>query len=195
MAPMAEIYVLGAGGHAKVLIDALKLCGIQIAGVAEPGDDEALLDKRTDSILLVNGVGGVGDTVPRRRVYEKFKQRGFRFATVRHPAAIVADDVELGEGVQIMAGAVVQPGARIGDNTIVNTRAVVDHDCDIGNHCHIAPGATLSGMVTLGEGAHIGAGATVIQSVKIGAGAVIGAGAAVVRDVPAGVRAVGVPAK
>lgn len=187
--------MLGAGGHAKVLLDALALCGVAVAGVVDAADDNALLQRRAESIALVNGVGGVGDTAPRRQVFEKFKQRGFRFLTVRHPAAVVAGDALLGEGVQIMAGAVVQPGASIGANTIVNTRAVVDHDCRVGAHCHIATGATLASTVTVGDGAHIGAGATVIQLVKIGAGALIGAGAAVIRDVPSGARALGVPAQ
>lgn len=205
----AAIYVLGAGGHAKVVVDAIRAMGLGVAGLSDraPGiaqvkfpdveivDDEALLGRAAELLMMANGVGGAGDTAPRRRLFEKFKSRGFRFLTVVHPSAIVAPDVVLGEGVQIMAGAVVQPGARIGANTIVNTRAVVDHDCDVGAHCHIASGAVLASTVTVGEGAHIGAGATVIQLVRIGAGALVGAGAAVIRDVPSGARALGVPAK
>jgi sugar O-acyltransferase (sialic acid O-acetyltransferase NeuD family) len=188
------IYVLGAGGHAAVVMDTLRAMGCVCAGIAEIGDEAALLAKPADSLVLANGVGGVGDTEPRRRVFERFKARGFRFMTLVHPGAIVAPSAVLDEGAQVMAGAVVQPEARIGANTIVNTRAVVDHHCAVGAHCHVASGATLASAVTVGEGAHVGAGATVIQLVKIGAGALIGAGAAVVRDVPAGAVAMGVPA-
>ena len=188
------IYVLGAGGHAAVVLDTLRAMGCACAGTAEIGDEAALLAKPADSLVLANGLGGVGDTGPRRRVFERFKARGFRFMTLVHPGAIVAPSAVLGEGAQVMAGAVVQPEARIGANAIVNTRAVVDHHCAVGAHCHIASGATLASAVTVGEGAHVGAGATVIQGIAIGAGALIGAGAAVVRDVPPGAVAMGVPA-
>jgi sugar O-acyltransferase (sialic acid O-acetyltransferase NeuD family) len=189
------IYVLGAGGHAAVVLDTLRAMGRVCAGTAEIGDEAALLAKAPDSLVLANGLGGVGDTAPRRLVFERFKARGFRFMTLVHPGAIVAPSAVLDEGAQIMAGAVVQPEARIGANTIINTRAVVDHHCTVGAHCHIASGATLASAVAVGEGAHVGAGATVIQRIKIGAGALIGAGAAVVRDVPSGAVAMGVPAR
>jgi UDP-perosamine 4-acetyltransferase len=189
------IYVLGAGGHAAVVLDTLRAMGCACAGTAEIGDEAALLAKPPDSLMLANGLGGVGDTRPRRQVFERFKARGFRFMTLVHPGAIVAPSAVLGEGAQVMAGAVVQPEAAVGANTIVNTRAVVDHHCTVGAHCHIASGATLASAVAVGDGAHVGAGATVIQLIKIGSGALIGAGAAVVRDVPPDAVAMGVPAR
>ncbi|GGJ11273.1 pilus assembly protein [Alicyclobacillus cellulosilyticus] len=207
---MKPIIVLGGGGHARVLLEALCAAGVSVLGftVAEPdtgpshiggvpclGTDEVLAHYLPSEIELVNGVGGAGDTAARIRVYKRFVDLGFQFATVIHPSAVVASSVEIGRGVQVMAGAVVQPGARIGDNAIVNTRASVDHDCDVGPHAHIAPGVTLCGGVRVGLGSHIGAGATVIQNVCIGQWCLVGAGALVLRDVPDGRKVYGVPAK
>jgi UDP-perosamine 4-acetyltransferase len=90
------------------------------------------------------------------------------------------------EGVQVMAGAIVQPGVRVGANSVLNSRSSVDHDCVIGSHVHVAPGAVLCGSVVVGDHAFVGAGATVIQGVHIGAGAVIGAGVVVIRNVAKG---------
>lgn len=202
---MKQVVLIGAGGHARVLRDALDLSGHEILGIVDPdatqaarfglpwlGNDDAPLPA---GALLVNAIGGSGKTAPRRAIFEHFQRRGHAFATVIHPTAIIAADVMIGEGSQVMAGAVIQAGARIGANCIVNTRAVVDHDCVIGDHCHLAPGSVLSGTVSIGACSHVGTGAAVIQGIRIGAHCLIGAGAAVTRDIPDGAAALGVPAR
>lgn len=204
------VVVIGAGGHAKVLIAALGRLGARILGATDTdaakhgqtvldvpvlGGDETLSVHDPAAIFLVNGLGTMNRTEVRRTIYERFVGRGYRFATVIDPLALIAGPVEFGLGAQVLAGAVVQPGARLGVNCIVNTRASIDHDCVIGAHAHIAPGATLSGGVRVGEGAHVGTGASVIHNVRIGAGSVVGAGAAVIADIPDRVTAVGVPAR
>ncbi len=203
------VIIIGAGGHAKVLYDSLRLLGVEILGVLDKcpppsrqagelpiiGDDSAISAYSNDAVELVNGLGSVGDTALRASIYYKFKKLGYGFRQVIHPAAIIASDCTLGEGVQVMAGAVVNTGTRIAEDSIINTGAVVDHDCVIGSHVHIAPGAILSGGVQVGDGSHIGTGATVIQGVSIGRNALVGAGAVVLKDVPPGAKVVGVPAK
>ncbi len=204
------VIVIGSGGHAAVVIETLHRCDIRIIGRTDAdagkeagespgvpllGDDDAVLEYAPDSVRLVNGIGSVGEAGIRRRVFEHFRARGYRFARLVHPSAVVAADVVLGEGVQVMAGAIVQPGCRIGANTILNTGAMVDHHCVIGDHTHVAPGAVLAGNVKTGSGVHIGAGATVIQNVDVGADSVIAAGAVVVDPVPAATRVAGVPAR
>ena len=196
------IIVLGAGGHARVVIDALRAAKRRIVGVVDPkvkdgpfgipalGGDEALDRHAPGEVELANGIGGTGATGPRDEVFRRFGARGYRFVTIVHPSAVVSEFAELGEGAQVMAGGVVQPGAAIGANTIVNTRASVDHDCKIGRSVHIAPGVTLSGTVTVGDGSHIGTGACVIHGINIGRGCLVAAGAVVYRDLADGQRLV-----
>ena len=126
------------------------------------GNDAALMARGPKGIVLVNAVGGVDVASSRRDVFDRFFNRGFSFASVIHPSAIVAANTVFGEGAQIMAGAVVQPGATIGRDFIINTRAVVDHDVFVDSHVHVATGAVIAGGVTIGEASHIGAGAVVI---------------------------------
>lgn len=204
------VLIVGGGGHAKVLIEALHLRSVTILGIldADPalvgqkilgipviGGDEKATEYPFNDVRLVNGMGSVD--VPDKRIglFEKFKNQGFSFATVIHPSAVIASDVKLGEGTQIMAGAVIQPGSRIGRNVIINTRASIDHDCQIGDHVHVAPGATLSGGVSVGSKTHIGTGATVIQGIRIGSGSIVGAGALVLKNVPDSVTITGVPSR
>ncbi len=203
------VILLGAGGHAKVLLDILLEQNIEILGIAEKGgtdlpsdvygvpvigSDSDVGQYPPDKVELVNGIGSIGSTVLRKKIYEKFKRQGYCFTQVIHPGAVISKRAELGEGVQILAGAVVNIGSRVGENAIINTNASVDHDCLIGAHVHIAPGVTLSGGVTVGEGSHIGTGASVVQGVGIGVNVIVGAGAVVVNDIEAGEKVCGIPA-
>ncbi len=204
------VILLGAGGHVKVLLDILLEQNIEIIGIVDKdgvetpadlygvpliGSDSDVQRYSVDEIELVNGIGSVGFTALRQKVYEKFKRQGYHFRQVIHPTAVVSRWANLCEGVQAMAGAVVNIGTHIGENSIINTNASVDHDCVIGAHVHIAPGATLSGGVTIEDGSHVGTGASVVQGVKIGLGAIIGAGAVVVNNVKNKVMVCGVPAR
>ncbi len=200
------LIIIGGGGHAKVLIEALRLNGEDILGIVDPsfkagnygpygikvlGGDEAIFAYGVGSVRIINGVGSLPEYFARKEIFERFSRQGYKFASVIHPSAIIASDVEIGEGVQIMAGVVIQPGCRIGENSIINTNASVDHDCVFGSHVHIAPGATFSGGVSVGRCVHIGTGTTVIQGVKIGEGCVIGAGTVLLKDVAPDTKVLG----
>lgn len=204
------VLILGAGGHAKVLIEALSASSVEILGVVDPdpalmgmpvlgvpvlGDDREVLKYSSGAVRLVNGLGSIGLPTRRQSLFEQLKAQGYIFATVVHPSAVVATDAQLGEGCQVMAGVVIQPGSQIGCNTIINTRASVDHDCIIGDHVHISPGVTLSGGVNIGAGSHIGTGATLIQGISIGRGCLVAAGAVVIKDIADGASVRGVPAR
>lgn len=203
------VVLLGAGGHAKVLLDILLEQNIEVLGIAEKagtdlpsdvygvpviGNDSDVQQYPPDKVELVNGIGSIGSTALRQKVYEKFKSQGYRFRQVIHPQAIISRRARLGEGVQVMSGAVVNIGTRIRENSIINTNASVDHDCLIGAHVHIAPGVTLSGGVTVGDGSHIGTGVSVVQGIEIGANVIVGAGAVVINNIAAGKTVCGIPA-
>lgn len=213
MTPSASLplILLGAGGHAKVLLSLATALGCELTGVCDPelarqgvrqwrgltvlGGDEALAALQPAAVGLVNGVGQTVSNGTRRRLYEQLQSRGFHFPCLVHPAASVAVEARLANGVQVMAGAVLQADCEIGENTIINTRASVDHDACIGAHVHVAPGATVCGDARIGTGAFIAAGATVIQGVAIGENAVVGAGVAAVRDLAPGQVMLGAPSR
>lgn len=202
------VYLLGGGGHGRVALDVLLACGVKVVGVLDPdlkvgdqvfgvpvlGSDKFLNQVDPSAVLLVNGLGANPHVVHRKKLFESMKARGFAFDTIRHPSAVIGRECHMGEGSQVMAGAVFQNRVRIGDNAVINTRASVDHDCVIGAHSFISPGVVLSGDVLVGESAFIGAGAVMLPGIEIGANVVIGAGAVVIKSVPDGWIVAGNPA-
>lgn len=194
-----RIVIVGAGGHARVVLDVLRLLGWDVAGVLTPdpptgcvwegvsvlGDDAWLGEPGATGYAYAIGIGAVpGKMMARRAMHMRLTQLGVCMPALMHPAAVVARTAAVASAAQIMAGAVVQPGVRIGVNALVNTGARIDHDCTIGAHAHVATAAVLCGSVFVGEGAFIGAGAVVLPGVRVGEGAEVAAGATVTRDIP-----------
>ncbi len=204
--------VLGAGGHAAVLIDTIQTGGIaHLHGILDPdssrwgkdllgvsilGNDDLLPQLTGQGVThFVVGVGSTGDNRPRQRLFELGCLHNLEPLTIIHPDAICSKRVAVGAGAQLFPGSIVNSRATLGRNVIVNSGAIVEHDCVIGDHAHIATGAVLASTVKVGELAHIGPGAVVRQLISIDKGAVVGAGAAVVQDVPENIVVAGVPAR
>lgn len=199
--PINELSLLGAGGHAKVVCDAV----FGDAIIAMYDDDVALKGKFLLGYVVNVPIGditavrqpvhvAVGDNRARKRLGEAVMEAGKRLHTVIHRCAVVSAHALIADGVFIAARAVVAPDASIGRGAIINHGAVVDHDCEVEAWAHIAPNAVLGGDVRIGEGCLIGSGAVVLPGVSVGEWAVVGAGAVVTKPVPARATTVGVPA-
>jgi len=204
------VIIVGSGGHAAVVADALLAADIRVLGFVDTDParigarvcglpvlgSESILDTHTPgAALLANGIGGVRSEGLRKPVQDRLESRGWEFATVRHPSAIVSQFATVAPGAQLLAGAIVQANARVGKGAIVNTAAVVEHDVELGEFVHVAPRALLCGAVVVGDGSHIGAGAVVRQCIRLGARTMVGAGAVVVADFAGDCTLVGIPAR
>jgi sugar O-acyltransferase (sialic acid O-acetyltransferase NeuD family) len=190
------VVLLGAGGHAKVVYDAIGAARIDVR------DDNASLEGKAflDTVIrtpIGTPAGAVHIAIGDNRARAKLMARlgATRLLAVIHPAAAVSPHAAIAAGAFVAAGAVVAASARVGECAIINHRAVVDHDCIVGACAHVAPAATLGGAVEVGEGALIGSGAVVLPGIRIGKWAVVGAGAVVNRPVADGETVYGVPAR
>ncbi len=204
------IIIVGAGGHGRVLADTLRQLNSDILGVTDPlqpkltgvfadihylGRDDVIRQYSASEVRLVNALGSVRNTQPRADIYLDFKADGYGFANVIHPSSQVLSHQPQGEGIQVLAGAIVNVDTLLGHNVLINTGVIVEHGCRIGPHTHIASGAIICGDCHIGDSVHIGAGSTVIQGIRIGDGAIIAAGSVVTRDIPSGTLVAGVPAE
>ena len=188
------VVVIGAGGHAAVIVSSLLRSGVVMLGATKRiedengselgipiiGDDSVLEKMQPSEVMLVNGIGMTAPAQTARcQAASRLRSLGFRFRPVLDPTSIVATGVEIKEGAQVLAGAVIQPRTVIGIDTIVNTGACIDHDCEIGAHSHICPGVTITGSVKIGSGSLIGAGTIVTPGVSIEKNSMIKAGSLV----------------
>lgn len=204
-----RIFVFGASGHAKVVLDAARLQGLEVAAIFDDNaalHGQSVMERRVlggrDAIegwcktnAVTAGIVAIGSNRLRAEVAGYLLRSGLQLSSVVHPQAIVTDSVRIGPGTVVLAGVVLNADARLGRNVIVNTSASVDHDCSVGDHVHIAPGCRLCGGVSIGEGSLLGAGAVVIPGIRIGRQVTVGAGSIVLQDVPDGACVVGAPAR
>ncbi len=195
------IVVFGAGGHARVVVDAINTQGkYKILAVVDEGKVgtefaglKVLADEKT--VEPTNFVVALGDNRLREKIFGHLEQCGWTPVLVQHSTAIVASDVIIAAGTVIFAGAIINPRTTLGRNCIINSGAIVEHDCQIESNAHIATGARLAGTIKVGEGALIGAGCTILPNISIGSWSILGGGSVAIEDVPAGATAVGVPAR
>jgi sugar O-acyltransferase (sialic acid O-acetyltransferase NeuD family) len=198
---MHNLIIIGAGGHAKVVVDIANALGYNILGFL---DDNTTINEFanlkqlgkiedcTKYIDKAKFVIAIGNNAVRKRIAEEYN---LKFATLIHPSAVVSPNATIGEGSVVMPLCVINSNTQIGEHCIINTAAIVEHDNTIGDFSHISPNATLCGTVNIGDMCHIGAAVTVINNTNICSDCIIGAGAVVTKDINKSGTYVGVPAK
>lgn len=192
---MEKVYLYGAGGHAKVIIDILKENRVLVPEIVDDNMDMNELNgiPVVHHVFRTPLIVSIGNNNVRKKVVEKNKDVEYSRAIAQ--SAIVSDTVEIAMGTVVMQGAVIQSSAEIGKHVIINTGATVDHDCIVHDYVHIAPGCNLCGNVEIGEGSFIGAGTVIIPGVKIGKWCVVGVGSVIRKDIPDNVMVAGNPSK
>lgn len=199
---MKRLVIIGASGHGKVVADIAKKN--EYDEIFFLDDNETLTQcggypvigkSNKYSFFDSDVIVAIGNPNIRERIQTQAELAGRRIPTLVHPNASVAENVEIGNGTVIMAGAVINPGTTIGKGCIINTCSSVDHDCKVGDYVHIAVGSHLCGTVTVGDGSWIGAGATVSNNISICQSCMIGVGAVVIKDIKESGTYIGVPVK
>ena len=204
---MEKMVIIGYGGHAKSVIDCIQATKkYEIVGYTDVEDKggnfpylgtddqlEHIFESGVHSAAF--GLGYMGKSTLRDKLYGQVKHIGFELPVVADPTAIIASDAVIGEGTFIGKRAVINADSRVGKMCIVNTGAIIEHENVIGDFSHVAVGAVLCGNVRIGMHCLAGANSTVLQGVSVGDDSIIGAGALVLTDVDSNVTVVGVPAK
>ncbi len=197
---MHNVIVIGAGGHGKVVADIIrkngdfvvgflddgKLCGTDFYGSKIMGNISSA-ENYADAEFVI----AIGNNKVRNRI----SGMNIKFYTAIHPAAVIAEGAEIGEGSVVTAGAIINSDAKIGRHAIINTCSVVEHDCVVGDFAHVSPGSVLCGTAKIGKETWIGASAVVKNNISVCDNAVVGAGAVVVKDITEKGVYAGVPAK
>lgn len=200
------IILLGASGHAKVIIELLQASGYAVDFCIDnnthitsclnvpvlQGDHHLSLLKQQG---YTHAFVAIGNNALRLQLIQHLLALDFQLVNAISSHAFISPSAKLGIGLAIMAGVVINADTHIDDGAIINTGAVVDHDCYIGKGAHIAPQCGLAGKVTVGDRAFLGVGCKVIPNISIAKDTVIGAGSVVISAIASGKKAVGVPAR
>ncbi len=192
-------YIYGAGGHGKVVWDALQKSKVECEGFIDDQDLKRWMNLPVFTSSFIDNIKdielhiAIGHCMAREEIAKKFQNSNF--FSVYHPDAIISTRSRIEEGTFLAAGSIIGPDAKVGKHSIINHHAVIDHDCSIGDFCHIAPHVSLGGGVKVGQGVLIGAGAIVLPGITIADYAIVGAGSIVTSDIASGVTVIGNPAR
>ena len=199
-----SLLIIGSGGHAKAVIDALSSSGKIPLGVIDLN-----FKNKEEKILGVDVIGdisllesynnnetqvaiAIGDNDKRKEVFFLLKNMDFKVLTVIHHTAYISKSALIGEGVFVSAGAIINSESNIGDNTIINSGVIVEHETRIGDHCHLAPGVKIGGRSSVENNSFVGIGSSIANNIKIGRRVIIGAGSVIIQDVETNSTVVGV---
>jgi len=193
------MYLYGASGHAKVIIEIAELLEVPIHGIF---DDNPIIKElfgykvlspvNCEEAIIEPMLISIGNNRIRKYISDKFN---FKYRSLLHPKSSISNRSVINIGTVVMGNAIINSDSLIGEHAIINTSASVDHECNIGNYVHISPNATLSGGIFVGEGTHIGSGAVILPNINIGKWATIGAGTIVIKDIPDYAVVVGNPGR
>ncbi|QLE86064.1 acetyltransferase [Shewanella sp. Scap07] len=206
-----KVYIIGSGGHAKVVIDAIESTEqYLIAGLIDDFKSQHDMSLNYPIVGKVNDIPSlviqqqplnlflaIGDNYSRYNILEKLKKFSINinFISIVHRNATVSKHAHIASGSIIMANACIGPSAVIKEHVVVNHGSSIDHDCIIDNFASTSPGATLCGSVRVKQFSVVGAGAVIIEKVTIGENCLIGAGSTVISNIESNQLAVGTPAK
>jgi sugar O-acyltransferase (sialic acid O-acetyltransferase NeuD family) len=202
-----ELIIIGAGGQARVVIDAAEDAGINVCGIIDVdynGKNEKILNYSVlGDFSVLNELSpektclaiALGDLQKSADYFHKLQKLGFFLLNIVHPTAIISKYVKIGKGVFINAGAIINAKANVSDNTIINTGAIVDHEVVLGRNCHVCPGVKIGGRVIIGNNTLIGIGSSIVDYVKIGNNVTIGAGSVIINNIESNSTVVGVPGR
>jgi sugar O-acyltransferase (sialic acid O-acetyltransferase NeuD family) len=193
------LVIIGAGGHASVLLDILKQQNRKVIAYISPDTaenkelfegikhlqkDEDISQFTPEKIKLINGIGHMPNSQLRAKIYQKFTELGYQFSGVIADSAIISSKASIASCAQVLAGAIVQVGSVIGANCIINTGAIIEHDTLIGANVHMAPKTLVCGSSKIGQASFVGAGATIINNINVGEYCVVAAGTCTVKNMP-----------
>ena len=201
---MEQLIIIGAGGHAKCVLDSIDYYNYRLKGFLDSYSDRKehagypIIAKNLDDIPEKEKYFyfiAVGNNENRKVWYDRLTEMNLRLINVVDKSAIVSPQASIGTGCFFGKLAVVNAGAKVHDNCLINAKALVEHDSEISSHVNISTNAVINGDVKVGTGTFIGSCSVILGQLDIGTWATVGAGAVVTRNVPGNTVVAGVPAK
>lgn len=205
---MKDIIIVGAGGfgrEAVEIINAINKVKLtwRIKGFID--DNLQALDKVRCKYSIIGTICdwtpskdetfviGIASPKTKEKVATSLLDRGAKFTTLIHPAALISEEAVIGEGSVIGGRSSIGDCAEIGK--FVNVAgSMVGQDSVIGDFSTTTGFANIV-SAKLGKGVMVGSHAVILNRIKVGDYSVVGTGSIVVRNVKADTKVFGYPAK
>ncbi len=188
---MKELIILGAGGHARSLIDIIlstnewKIAGIVgkkdelnklIMGFEVKWTDDQLRTLRQDFKYAVLAIGKLGINQKRIRKIQELRSIGYEIPRIVSPTAYVSKFSNIEEGTMIGHFSFINANSNIGKHCIINSQSVIEHDVNLGDYCHISTSVTINGDVNIGANTFVGSKSMIREGLTLPEGTIISAG-------------------
>jgi sugar O-acyltransferase (sialic acid O-acetyltransferase NeuD family) len=207
---MKNILIIGARGYGREYHEGFKILPEYNKNFVVKGflDDRAdVLDEFSGYAPILSSVEdyqiqrddvfvcALGDVHAKAKYIEIIRNKGGRFMTLIHPAAIVYDTAEIGEGVVVSPYCMISANVKIEEFTTIQPFCNFGHDAHIGKFCAIESYTFLGGFAQIGDYVTLHTRATILPRVKVGDNAIVGAGSVVIKNVKPNISVFGVPAR
>lgn len=198
-----KLIIIGAGGHAKSVVDSVDQDKYQIVGFLDDYKTDThigfpILGKHIEDVDEYQNYKyfvAIGDIAPRKLWFDRLQQYGVEIINIIDKTALISKSARIGKGNFVGKYAIINANAMIGDDNVINTKALVEHECIVGNHTHLSTNSVINGNVIVKDGVFIGSCSVCIGQLTVGENTVVGAGSVVIKDVESNVTLVGVPGK
>lgn len=198
-----QLVLIGAGGHAKSIIDSINEDEIEIIGFIDDNKRGLhygipILGSKIESIENYHEYYyfvSIGDVQCREKWFEKVKVMNLETLNIIDKTAYVSKTAQLGKGNFIGKHAIINADSIIGNDNVINTRALVEHECIVGNHVHLSTNSVINGNVEIGDRVFLGSMAVCNGQQRIESDVTIGSGSVVINNIESCCTVVGVPAR
>ena len=198
--------VIGAGGHAKEVLDIISTqqSKNEIVFFDETIEEEGEFLNKFHIYNNFNKIPdihnsfilGVGGTSLRKRLAQSILKHDYVWVGIRSDSSSIGQyDINIDKTVDIMQNVNISSSVKINKGVLLNRNVNIHHDVTVGEFCELSPNCQILGAVQIGNNVSIGAGAIILPKIKINDNAIIGAGAVVTKNVEKNSVVVGNPAK
>lgn len=200
---MNRIFIIGAGGFSKQVIDAFKSSNYTISGIFDNFhkgsfyNDTKILGTLEDvSKIIPEGEKifiSLGDNKIRKNIFNEFKN--YNYPNCIRPNSDIPKNINIGIGNYIGSYCKLGEDSIIGNFNFINECTIIAHDTSIGNFNHLAPNVSMGGNASIEDDNLIGTGAIILPKIKICSNITSGAGCIIIKDIVTSGTYVGNPAK
>jgi len=135
-----------------------------VCALEDISKNSRLSPDKVDMVLAI----GYSNMKGRHQAFLRAKEMGFFFQSLIHPRATVEKNVELGEGVIVQAGVVLDQYVKVGEINYFDIGVLIGENSQIGSNNYFSAGVTIGGSVQIGTNNFVGLNSTAVNNIKIG---------------------------